>query len=214
VPVAGAVADAGAGAKPGSDGKRGARTGSCPEWVVAAYGSLTGASASSTALVCTRHGDPEAVSLQELSRDSRSVTLELRTGGFYALHTPSGAGGGSGGVRAFVPGFDFPEDPQAAALPFRRALVAAVVGRRAQLGGARALEAVRFSGLELAALGQAEMRVGPDGTVRAVRREGRGSERGFAASELVKLLPSVFQGEAKSALLELRPLGTCQVFCV
>ena len=63
------------------------------------------------------------------SRDSRQTTLELRTGGFYALHETSGK------VRVFVPGFDAPQDPQAPALPFRRALVDAVVGRRAELGG-------------------------------------------------------------------------------
>ena len=99
-----------------------------------------------------------------VSRDSRQATLELKTGGFYALHEASGT------VRVFVPGFDFPQDPQAAALPFRRALVDAVVGRRVQLGGVRALEQVSFAGLVPSALGKAEMQVARDGTVRAGRR--------------------------------------------
>ena len=105
-----------------------------------------------------------------LSRDSRSATLELRTGGFYALHTPSGAGEPAGTVRVFVPGFDFPQDDKAAALPIRRALTDAVVGRRVQLGGVRALDLASFKGLVPSALGKAEMQVGRDGTVRAARR--------------------------------------------
>ena len=127
-----------AGGAPGSEpeasspsGKRNAaRSSSCPDWVVAAYGATTGASASSATPACTRHGDPEAVSLGVVSRDARQATLELKTGGFYALHTLSAAGEPAGRVRVFVPGFDFPQDPQAPALPFRRALVDAVVGRR------------------------------------------------------------------------------------
>ena len=137
---------------------------SCPDWVLAAYVSSVGTDAATASLVCTRHGDPEATSLATLSRDSRSATLELRTGGFYALHTPSGT------VRAFVPGFDFPQDEKAAALPIRRALIDAVVGRHVQLGGVRALELVGFKGLVPSALGKAEMQVGKDGTVRATRR--------------------------------------------
>ena len=132
VPAAGAAGGA-PGSEPPSGGpsakKKGASSSSCPDWVVSAYGSLAGSSTSAASLVCTRHGDPEAVSLAVVSRDSRQATLELRTGGFYALHEAPGK------VRIFVPGFDFPEDPQAAALPFKRALVEAVVGRRAQLGG-------------------------------------------------------------------------------
>ncbi len=135
-----------------------------------------------------------------LARDSRSATLELRTGGFYALREASGK------VRAFVPGFDFPEDPRAAALPFRRALVEAVVGRRAQLGGVRALEQVSFAGLVPSGLGKAEMRVSTDGTVSAGRRELRDLSSSLVSVDLARLLPPVFQGEAKSAVLALSPL--------
>ena len=133
-----------------------------------------------------------------LSRDSRQATLELRTGGFYALHEAAG-------VRAFVPGFDFPDDPKAPALPLRRALVEAVVGRKVALAGVRALEIAAFPGLVPSVLGSAEMQVAWDGTVRAARRTG-GAPKHFAASELARLLPAVFQGETKSAALELSPL--------
>ena len=51
------------------------------------------------------------MALHVVSRDERSATLELRTGGFYALHEPAGS------VRVFVQGFDFPAHAEAAALP-------------------------------------------------------------------------------------------------
>jgi len=201
VPTAGA-ADAGANGGGASDGTRERRKGtastSCPDWVLAAYGASVGSS-SLASLSCTRHGDPEAVSLGVVSRDSRSATLELRTGGFYALREPSG------GVRIFVPGFDFPQDPQAPALPFRRALIDAVVGRRAQLGGVRALDQVGFRGLVPSALGKAEMRVSSDGTVRAGRRGVRALSPQRVSANLARLLPSVFQGETKSAVVEISP---------
>ena len=210
VPTAGASAgdDGAVGGSTGASGqKKGPAASGCPDWVLASYGSTAGAGTGS--LRCTRHGDPEAVSLSTLSRDSRSATLELRTGGFYALHTLSGAGEASGTVRVFVPGFDFPQDQEAAALPIRRALADAVVGRKVQLGGVRALELESFRGLVPAALGKAEMEVDRDGTVRAGRAARRAQPRGvsrFAKSELVTLLPSLFQGEKKSAVVEIAPL--------
>jgi len=215
VPQAGA---AGAG-EPGRDASRGKKTeasASCPAWVLSAYGSAAGPDAAAASLRCTRHGEPEATSFAVLSRDSRQATVELRTGGFYALHE------GSGAVRVFVPGFDFPQDEASTALPYRRALVEAVAGRRVELGEVRALELQAFRELVPAALGKAEMQVGRDGTVRAGRRGLRlledggalrrtrarrnASAAGSAKSELVRLLPSQFQGETKSAVLELSPL--------
>jgi len=195
----GSGANAGAGTKPQSSAASG-----CPEWVLVAYGSMAGAEAAS--LRCTRHGNPESVSLDVLSRDARSATLELRTGGFYALHTLAGAGEPAGTVRVFVPGFDLPQNEKAAALPIRRALADAVVGRKVQLAGVRALELQAFKGLVPSALGKAEMQVGRDGTVRAARRGPRAPARQFPKSELVRLLPSLFQGEKKSALVEIAPL--------
>ena len=202
VPVTGAPGGAPGNEPPASSGgkKKSAVSASCPDWVVAAYGSMAGSFASAATLSCTRHGDPEAVSLAVVSRDSRQATLELKTGGFYALREASG------GVRVFVPGFDFPQDPQAPALPFRRALVDAVVGRRAQLGGVRALDQVTFKGLVPASLGGAEMQVSRDGTVRAGRRAARESAPQHVSLDLARLLPSVFQGDAKSAVVVLTPL--------
>jgi hypothetical protein len=124
VPSVGAPAGDGPGGGNGGSGQaKGGSSSSCPDWVLAANGTAAGLSPR-----CTRHGDPESVSLRVVSRDSRSATLELRTPGFYALQEPSGT------VRVFIPGFDFPQDPHAPALPLRRALVDAVVGRRVQLG--------------------------------------------------------------------------------
>jgi len=217
VPQAGASADAATGSgKDKAPGKTAAAASSCPSWVLVAYQAAVGGDASTSSLRCTRHGDPEATSFTVLSRDARSATVELRTGGFYALRE------GSGAVRVFVPGFDFPQDEAAAALPYRRALVEAVAGRRVQLGGVRALELQAFRDLVPAALGKAEMQVGRDGTVRAGRRglrsfeDGGGLRRGgagtsasaagFAKSELVRLQPSQFQGETKSAVVEIAPL--------
>jgi hypothetical protein len=195
--------DAGGGGRK-SDEKKDAGE-SCPDWVLVAYDAASGAEATAGRLRCTRHGEPEAVSLRTL-RDSRSATLELRTGGFYALHTLSGAGEPAGRARAFVPGFDFPQDEAAAALPVRRVLTDAVVGRRVQLGGVRALELASYGGLAPASLGKAEMRVGRDGTVKAERRGERETPRRIPRGELVKLLPSQFQGERKSAVVEIAPL--------
>ena len=81
-----------------------------------------------------------------------------------------------------------------------------MVGRRVQLAFVRALDLVSFKGLVPSALGKAEMRVGADGTVRAARRGARASARRFPTHELVNLLPSVFQGETKSAAVEIAPL--------
>ena len=181
-------------------GKKVAAGASCPDWVLSAYASATGASGSTAALVCARHGDPDAVALEVVAQDSRQAVLELRTGGFYSLREASG------GVRVFVPGFEFPSDPQAAALPFRRALVDAVVGRRVQLGGVRAMDQVTFPGLVPGALGKAEMQVSWDGTVRAGRRGVRATAAQGTSIDLVRLLPSVFQGETKSAVVEISPL--------
>ena len=201
VPAAGAAGGA-PGSEPEASGgkKKGVSSQSCPDWVVAASGSTAGAFASAAGLGCTRHGDPESVSLGIVSRDSRQATLELRTGGFYALHETSGK------VRVFVQGFDSPQDPQAPALPFRRALVDAVVGRRVQLGGVRAVDQVGFRGLVPASLGKAEMQVSQDGTVRAGRRLVRESSPQHVSLDLARLLPSVFQGETKSAVVEITPL--------
>ena len=196
VPQAGVASDDADDA--GKDRKRkGAAGATCPSFVLSAYAASVSATAAS--LRCTRHGDPEASTFAVLSRDARQATLELRTLGFYALHEPAGT------VRLFVPGFDLPQDPHAPALPLRRALVDAVVGRKVELAGVRALDLAAFPGLAPSALGTPEMQLSGDGTARAGRRAGRTSLR-LREAELARLAPSVFQGEAKSAVVELSPL--------
>ena len=200
VPLAGAAGGAPGSEPEASSGrKRATSSPSCPDWVVSAYASVSGASTATAALSCTRHGDPDAVSFAVVSRDSRQAVVELRTGGFYALREASGH------VRVFVRGFDFPQEAEASALPVRRALVDAVVGRRVQLGGVRALEQASFPGLVPSALGKAEMEVSRDGTVRAGRRVPRALTPELS-TDLARLLPSVFQGEAKSAVVLISPL--------
>ncbi len=202
------MAAGGGGGEPGGGTGGGPTRTSCPAWVLAAYGSPVSAS-----VTCTKHGDPESVSLDVLSRDASSATLELRTGGFWALHAPgadglSGTSEPSGTVRVFVPGFDFPTDPRAAALPLRRALVDAVVGKKVHLVSAEALDLRAFHGLRPSAVGQAEMYVSRDGTVRPARRSLAAPllSRGYLPQQVARLAGTVFQGERKSAVVEITPV--------
>ena len=171
----------------------------CPAWVLIKYAASAPAAG---AVECTKHGDPEAVSLEPVGRDRRTSVYELRTGGFYAVHEPDGS------VRAFVPGFDSPSDPKAPALPLRRALIEAVVGRKARLAAVAALAPQVFAGLRPAAMGEAEMEIGRDGTVRARRQAVRGlrASSGLVPRSVAVLAGTVFQGEDKSAVVELQPL--------
>jgi hypothetical protein len=195
--------------------EEGPEEGPCPSWLLSMHGSA------SSSLSCTRHGDPDSVSLQVLSRTSRSAELELRTGGFWAVHDGAGsrpviprdAGrtgpeGSAEVVRAYVRGFDTPSDPKALALPLRRALVEAVVGRNVRLVSAEAFELRGFAGLRPSAVGRAELRVSADGTVRPARRSAGAGRvtRGIMPEELARLGGTVFQGEKKSAVVELVPL--------
>jgi Peptidase family C25/Concanavalin A-like lectin/glucanases superfamily/Domain of unknown function (DUF2341) len=200
-PLSAVPSPAGGGGGEGGDGD-GAERGegergisSCPSWVLAA-------APDAVSPVCTRHGDPESVSLQLLSRDGSSATLELRTGGFWALN------GASGMVRVFVPGLEFPSDPKAPALPLRRALVDAVVGKGVELVSAEAYELQSFRGLRPSAVGARELAVGRDGTVRPARRSLAAPlpTRGYLPSESARLVGTVFQGEEKSAVVEMTPV--------
>jgi hypothetical protein len=187
------------------DGSKEGPEESCPTWVLAAHGD------SSSPVRCTRHGDADSVSLQILARTSRSVDLELRTGGFWSvIPRDSGVTGpeGSTGVRAYARGFDTPADPQALALPLRRALVDAVVGKRVRLASVEAFDEQRFRGLRPSAVGALDLVASGDGTVRPVRRS-VGAARlsaGISPAELARLVRTVFQGERKRAVLELTPL--------
>ena len=148
------------------------------------------------------------MSLDVVSHDSSSATLELRTGGFWALHTRGGVAGASGTVRVFVPGLDFPTDARALALPLRRALVDAVVGKKVSLVSAEAMDLREFGGLVPSAVGVAQMSVRRDGTVRPGRRAlaARLVSRGYVPESVARLAGTVFQGERKSAVVEITPV--------
>jgi hypothetical protein len=151
---------------------------------------------------CAAHGQPESVSLDVVSRDAGSAVVELRTGGFYAVGEPGGA------VRVFVPGFDQPRDALSPALPLRRTLVDAVVGREARLAAVEASSWRRFPGLRPAAVGRADLDVGADGTVRPSRRHVALARAGggLVPAEPVRLAGAVFQGETKREVVEISPV--------
>jgi hypothetical protein len=178
---------------PGGSGPVG--TSSCPSWVVAAAPDVLSP-------VCTRYGDPDSTSLQVLARNASGATVELRTGGFWALDD------GLGRVRVFVPGLEFPSDAKAAALPLRRTLVEAVVGKGVRLVSAEAYELQRFRELRPSAVGRAELAVGRNGTVRPVRRALAAPRLsgGPLPREVARLAGTVFQGGRKSAVVEMTPV--------
>ena len=125
--------------------------GSCPTWILAA-------APDAVTPVCTRHGEPDSVSLQVLARGASSATVELRTGGFWVLRDVAGEVRGE--VRVFVPGLELPTDAKAPALPLRRALVEAVIGKQVRLVSAQAFDLQSFPGLRPSAVGQADMAIG------------------------------------------------------
>ena len=175
--------------------------GPCPAWVLSAYAQVA-PSAGGAAVDCAAHGEPGAVSLRELRRDARGATLELRTGGFYAVREPSGT------VRVFLPGSDFSSDPRAPALPVRRALVDAEVGRKVRLVSAEAEDLRGFAGLRPSAVGAAALEVSPDGSVVPGRRAVAAPRlsRGYLPQFVARLSGSVFQGDEKSAVVEISPV--------
>jgi Peptidase family C25/Concanavalin A-like lectin/glucanases superfamily/Domain of unknown function (DUF2341) len=197
-PPPGGGGDGGGGGGAGGGGSE-PGVSSCPSWVLAA-------APDAVSPVCTRHGDPDSVSLQVLARDGSSATLELRTGGFWALR--EAAGEVRGEVRVFVPGLEFPSDPTAPALPLRRALVDAVVGKQVELVSAEALDLRTFRELRPSAIGAAELSVGRDGTVRLARRAVAAplALRGYQPRELARLVGTAFQGVRKSAVVEITPV--------
>jgi hypothetical protein len=180
---------------------------SCPSWILSA-------APDAVSPRCTRHGDPDATSLRLLDRDDSTATLELRTGGFWALHEGAALDSGFASargrpetVRVFVPGLEFPTDPGSPALPIRRALVEAVVGKGVELVSAEAFDVRSFAGLRPSAVGMADMAVGRDGTVRPSRRAAPAARsRETATRQVARLAGTVFQGEKKSAVVELAPV--------
>ncbi len=152
---------------------------------------------------CTPHGDPESVSLNILARRRLRGHARVAYGWLLdAARTPSGT------VRVFVPGLEFPTDAKAPALPLRRALVDAVIGKQVHLVSAEAFELQSFPGLRPSAVGAAEMSVSRDGTVRPARRSlpARFLSRGLVPAEVARLAGTAFQGERKSAVVEITPV--------
>jgi hypothetical protein len=172
---------------------------SCPPWVLAA-------APDAFSPVCTRYGDPDLTSLEVLARDASGATVELHTGGFWALRDVAGEVQGT--VRVFVPGLEFPSDPKAPALPLRRALVDAVVGKGVQLVSAEAFDLQSFRALRPSAVGATEVAVLRDGTLRPARRALAAPllTRGTVPQQVARLTGTVFQGERKSAVVEITPV--------
>ena len=155
------------------------------------------------ALPCVRtYGDPSSVEAREVLRTSSRVVLELWTGGFVAVHEADGR------VRVSVPGFEEREDPHDPALPFKRMVLAAPVGRRVRVSSVDASEEEEHAALVPVAVGYREMEVRPDGTVRPGRRTAtlREHSGGSLPRELVRLEGTGFLGETKQASLELSPV--------
>ena len=147
---------------------------------------------------CTRHGDPEAVSLRVVSRDARSATLELKTGGFYALTSP-------GRVRVFVSGFDFPQDPQAPALP--SAVPSSTPSSAGGSSSGACARSIRSASPASSRAASARSRCRSRATARCAPAAVLSvSSRPHHSIELAPLLPSVFQGETKSAVVQISPL--------
>jgi len=187
----------GSGGTGGSGAVPGTTSPSCPAWVRAASGST-----SSLAPTCESYGDPSSTSLRVVAQSQRGAVLELETSGFVAVREASG------GVRAFVPGFEFPSEASSPALPLRRALVEAVVGRGVRLESVEASSLESFPGLRPAAVGKAGMEFGADGTVTPSRRAAslHSASRGLVPGEVARLAGVVFQGEEKRVVVELSPL--------
>jgi CSLREA domain-containing protein len=148
------------------------------------------------------YGDPSGVALHVLSRTARQAVVELVTPGFYASRDAGDH------VRVSIPGFDLPSDPHAPALPFRRVLLDALVGRQVRLATVDARDEVGFPGLVPAAVGYPEMQVEPDGTVRPARRPAslRAAATGLTSASAARISGVAFEGESKKAVLELAPL--------
>ena len=111
---------------------------------------------------------PRGTSFRVLSRTSRSVLVELETGGFLTARDATGR------VRALLPGFDSLSDPLAPALPLKRARLDGVVGRQARIGSIQARENRFFPGLLAAAVGY------PQAVVAPRRHRAAGPPRGRA----------------------------------
>jgi len=148
-------------------------------------------------------GEPGVVDFKILRRTRNQLLVELQTGGFFTTTDAS-----SGRLRVEIPTFEPASDPQGPALPLKRVLLDALVGRGARIASVRSLELLSFPGLVPDAQGFSEMAVSFDGTVRPRRRPAplRASLETLLPEEPARLAASVFLGEQKKLVLEMSPL--------
>ena len=104
-----------------------------------------------------------------------------------------------------VAGFASPTHTHAVDLPFKRALLDAVVGRRARLVSVEPRDEISFPELRPAALGTPEVDTRPDGTVRPVRRRLPVGPATLSVPR-ARIAGDAFMGHAKKLALELHPL--------
>jgi hypothetical protein len=147
------------------------------------------------------YGDPSKASFRVLSRTSSSVTVQLDTGGFYALAQPDGS------FRLFVPGFFELSEPGLPSLPARRAWLDAVVGRGVRLGSVAPYDLVSYPRLRVVVAG-APQAVVEGGNYKASFRPVRPQPlvQGLYPRSSAQILQTAFQGETKRVYLELMPL--------
>ena len=104
-----------------------------------------------------------------------------------------------------VTGFVSPNEAQAVDLPFKRAVLDAVVGRRARLVSIEAADELSWADLRPAALAAPAVDSRPDGTVRAVRTRIPLTSSALGVPR-ARLAGSAFMGHTKKLALELHPL--------
>jgi hypothetical protein len=145
------------------------------------------------------YGRPERSGWRELSRSTSGVVLELTTEGFTAEPQEDGS------VRLEIPGFEELEgDPS---VPVLRPWIGVLSGRRAVI---TRVEELSVDTISLRPSGSAELEVvaSQRGSVRFRRGpvRGSGSIPGLVPLEAARLLQVGFQGDTKTAQLELAPL--------
>ena len=126
------------------------------------------------------------------------MTVELVTPGFAATPDPDG-------LSVEVAGFASPTHTHAVDLPFKRALLDAVVGRRARLVSIEAEAELSFPDLRPATLGIPEVDEREDGTVRPIRRRLPVGPSALAVPR-ARIAGDAFMGQAKKLALEMHPL--------
>ena len=181
-PVSAVPASAVPAPPPGGGGPRAARApaaaratsqaGPCPSWVLSAYAQAAPGGGVAVLIAPPTAGRrPSRSASWRATRERRPSSCGRAA--FYAVKEPAGT------VRVFAPRLRLRGGPTAPALPVRRALVEAAVGRKARLASVEAVDLRGFPRLRPSAVGGADGGRG-DGTVptlAAGRRARRGSPR-------------------------------------